>query len=64
MTNTPRSVNLKNGIIIYKQLICSVDIHRKAMELVFVRHICSSFVCVCVVALWNIDEVELVMKVY
>ncbi|KAH0944525.1 Or9e45 [Eciton burchellii] len=32
MTNTPRSVSLKNGIMIYKQLICSVDIHRKAME--------------------------------
>jgi hypothetical protein len=31
-----QGISLKNEIVIYKEIICAVNIHRKAMELVFI----------------------------
>lgn len=33
--NIAQTVDLRNEIIIYNGMICAVDIHRKAMTLVF-----------------------------
>ncbi|KAH0944522.1 Or9e49 [Eciton burchellii] len=41
MTNTSQSITSKNGKMIYKELICSVDIHRKAME--FAKYFICNF---------------------
>jgi len=30
-----QSISLRNEIMIYKEIICAINIHRKAMELVF-----------------------------
>jgi len=30
-----QSISLKNETVIYQEIICAVDIHRKAMQLVF-----------------------------
>jgi len=34
-----QNISLKNEIMIYEDIISAVDIHRKAMELVFILHI-------------------------
>jgi len=35
--NMSYSTNVMNESVIYKKIICTVDIHRKTMELVFIR---------------------------
>jgi len=35
-TRILQNISLKNEIMIYKEIIYAVDIHRKAMELVFI----------------------------
>jgi len=35
-TKKLQSISLKNKVVIYEKMISAVDIHRKAMELVFV----------------------------
>jgi len=35
MVNTAKKISLKDEIIIYKEMILAVDIHRKAVMLVF-----------------------------
>jgi len=34
LTNTLQGINMINHFVIYKRVICAIDIHRKAMELV------------------------------
>jgi len=36
MENTVEKISLKNEIVIYKEIILAIDIHRKAIKLVFV----------------------------
>jgi len=33
--DTMKNANQKNQILIYKKMVCAIDMHRKAMKLVF-----------------------------
>jgi len=35
-SNVLQNSDLKNDIMIYREIICAIDIHCKAMELVFI----------------------------
>jgi len=38
MVNMVKKINLKDEIIIYKEMILAIDIHRKAVMLVFTNN--------------------------
>jgi len=40
----PKNINLRNDILVYKNIIRAVDIHRKAMTLVYTYYVVYSII--------------------